>query len=424
MTDNTTQTGVEILCIGTELLLGNILNSNAKWLAEELACLGLPHYRQTVIGDNAIRLKQVVIEAAKRSQILITTGGLGPTPDDLTTATIAEAFNTPLEERKDLWLDIKSKLAVNNQIPSNNNRKQARLPLGAEILPNQLGTAPGMIWSPIEGFTIITFPGVPNELKQMWSKAAVPWLRKYSNLKEIFYSKVLKFTGITESKLAEKAIDLLQSSNPTVAPYASLGEVKLRITVKATNIERAKQLLQPIETELIKRIGINNFYGSDNDSLASVVLDLLNMKKETLTVAESCTAGGVGAAIAAIPGASKIFVGGVIAYSNSIKQKILGVPIELLEKHGAVSNSVVQAMAQGARARFGADWAIAISGLAGPGGGTKIKPVGLVHIAIAGPEVCESFQKTFGIHKGRVEIQQLSVISALDKLRLLLLAES
>ncbi|MFL0730303.1 MAG: competence/damage-inducible protein A [Prochlorococcus sp.] len=420
MAEASAQHGVEILCVGTELLLGNILNSNARWLAEELAALGLPHYRQTVVGDNVERLKQSVLEAVDRSRILIVTGGLGPTPDDLTTETLAAVFDTPLEERLDLWIEIQSKLSASSSIFAISNRKQALLPCGAEILPNPSGTAPGMIWTPSPGFTVLTFPGVPSEMKQMWSQTAVPWLRQHGGVTDVLVSRLLRFTGIAESTLAEQVADLLEQDNPTVAPYAGLGDVKLRLTARGKTIEQAKQFLNPVDAELRSRMGVL-CYGSDDESLASVVLELLRQRGETVVVAESCTGGGLGAALAAIPRASEVFLGGVIAYSNAIKQSLLGVPAELLDRHGAVSDPVVRVMAEGARQRFGADWSVAVSGVAGPGGGTEAKPVGLVHLAVAGPYGCQTSQEHFAFRRGRLGIQQLSVVRSLDQLRKFLL---
>ena len=256
------------------MLLGDILNSNARWIAKQLALLGLPHYLQTVVGDNTDRLKEVVLQTATRSRILITTGGLGPTPDDLTTETIANAFKTPLKENLEAWLDIQEKTSTNEYRSAISNRKQALLPLGAKIIPNLSGTAPGMIWQPEKDFTILTFPGVPSELKQMWKETAIRWFKVHGGSKETFYSKNLNFTGISESKLAEKISDLLENSNPTIAPYANLGEVKLRLTAKAQTKEKANEILIPFEKELLHRTG-SKCFGSNDESLPFVVLELL-----------------------------------------------------------------------------------------------------------------------------------------------------
>ena len=410
----------EILCIGTELLLGNITNGNARWIAEQLAALGIPHHRQLVVGDNRERLIAELQAAAQRCRVLITTGGLGPTPDDLTTEAIAAAFGAPLVEHPQVWAEIQARLAARGRPCAASNRRQAYLPEGAELLPNPTGTAPGMIWSPRPGFTILTFPGVPSEMRAMWQGTAAPWLQAAGLAEGVFASRMLHFWGVGESNLAEQMADLLEGSNPTVAPYAGAGEVKLRITARAATVQAAEALLLPVEKEIRARTGPLCF-GVDDQCLASVVLALLRQRGQTLSVAESCTGGGLGAELAAIPGASDVFLGGVIAYANAVKQALLGVPAELLEAHGAVSEPVAQAMAQGARCATGADWALAVSGIAGPGGGGPEKPVGLVHIAVAGPDGCHSEGVRFGSSRGRRWIQTLSAGEALHRLRLALL---
>lgn len=407
----------EILCIGTELLLGNITNGNARWLAEQLAALGVPHLRQGVVGDNRERLIQAVREAAGRCRLLITTGGLGPTPDDLTTEAIAAAFHTPLVEHPEIWADIQAKVSARGRVCPPSNRKQAFLPEGAQVLPNPSGTAPGMVWSPQPGFTVLTFPGVPREMRAMWEATAVPWLGEAGLARGVFASRMLRFWGESEAALAEQMADLLALENPTVAPYAGSGEVKLRITARANSQAEANALLAPVEAELRARSG-RSCYGSNDDSLASVVLELLRSRAESLAVAESCTGGGIGAALAAVPGASDVFLGGVIAYANSVKQTLLGVPAETLASHGAVSDPVAIAMAEGARRTTGATWAIAVTGVAGPGGGSAEKPVGLVHIAIAGPDGSSSEAVRFGSNRERPWIQTLTCGEALNRLRL------
>jgi nicotinamide-nucleotide amidase len=407
----------EILCIGTELLLGNITNSNARWLAEQLAALGIPHQRQQVVGDNRERVIAAVREAAGRCRLLITTGGLGPTPDDLTTEAIAAAFDTPLAERPEVWADIQAKLAARGRPITPSLRRQALLPVGADLLPNATGSAPGMIWSPQPGFTVITFPGVPSEMRAMWTATAAPWLQRSGMTEGLFASRMLRFWGVAESSLAEQMADLLESANPTVAPYAGAGEVKLRLTARGASQDEAKALLGPVEVEIRARAGAVCF-GADDDSLASVVLEQLRQRNQTLAVAESCTGGGLGAALAAVPGASAVFLGGVIAYANAVKQEILGVAPELLAAHGAVSDPVAQAMAEGVRRATGAHWALAVTGIAGPAGGSAEKPVGLVHIAVAGPDGCSSEGVRFGSSRGRGWIQLLTAGEALNRLRL------
>ena len=412
----------EILCIGTELLLGNITNGNARWLAEQLAALGLPHHRQTVVGDNRERLMAAVREAAGRCQVLITTGGLGPTPDDLTTATLAAAFDTPLVEHPEIWAEIQARLHARGRVCSPSNRQQAFLPAGAQVLPNPTGTAPGMIWTPPAaagiqpGFTVLTFPGVPSEMEAMWRATAAPWLRAAGLAEGVFASRMLRFWGVSESALAEQMADLLEGENPTLAPYAGAGEVKLRLTARAGSDSEAQALLAPLEAEIRSRTGTACF-GVDDDSLASVVLELLRRRGESLAVAESCTGGGLGAVLAAVPGASDVFRGGVIAYANAVKQELLGVSAALLDSHGAVSDPVALAMAEGARRVTGASWAIAVTGIAGPGGGTAEKPVGLVHIAVAGPDGSRSEAVRFGSSRRRSWIQALTAGEALQHLR-------
>jgi nicotinamide-nucleotide amidase len=412
--------GVEILCVGTELLLGNIVNGNARWLAEELAGLGLPHYRQEVVGDNRERVIAAVRAAAGRARVLITTGGLGPTPDDLTTEAIAAAFDTPLEEDADVWAGIQSRVAARGRPLAASNRRQALRPRGACLLPNPVGTAPGMIWSPQPGFSILTFPGVPAEMRAMWRQTAAPWLRQQGLTAGVLASRMLRYWGISESTLAEQVADLLCCDNPTVAPYAGLGEVKLRITARAADTAAAAALLDPMEAELQRRCGLHCF-GRDQESLAGVVLSLLRLRGETLAVAESCTGGGLGAELTAVAGASDVFLGGVIAYANQIKRDLLGVPADLLASEGAVSEPVARAMAEGVRRLSGSSWAIAISGIAGPGGGTAEKPIGQVVLAWAGPQGTTTATRRFAASRGRQGIRTLSCGDALDGLRLRLL---
>ena len=231
---NPNSKGVEILSIGTELLLGNIVNTNARWISEQLSKLGLNHFRQSTVGDNYDRIIKAIQEISERSNLLITTGGLGPTPDDLTTEAIAKSFDVSLFERPYLWNEIKQKLSSSKLLDNSSSlRKQCFFPKNAQIINNPRGTAPGMIWEPTKGFTIITFPGVPSEMKTMWEETALGFIKNKFSDSYSFYSNTLKFSGIGESSVAEKINDLLYLKNPTVAPYANLGEVKLRITARA-----------------------------------------------------------------------------------------------------------------------------------------------------------------------------------------------
>ena len=407
----------EIICVGTEMLLGDILNSNAQYLAQQLAQLGIPHYYQTVVGDNPERLKEVIEIAASRVQILIFTGGLGPTPDDLTCETIADFFGVPLIERPEIIEDITQKFAQRGRVMSPSNRKQALIPQGADILPNPTGTAPGIIWQPRPEITIFTFPGVPSEMHRMWTDTAVPYLKNQGWGKEIIYSRSLRFWGIGESALAEKVAPYFNLPNPTVAPYAGKGEVRLRISAKADSEAAAEALISPVEKQLKDIAGLD-YYGANDETLASVVGNLLRLSGETLSVAESCTGGGLGQMLTDISGSSDYFWGGVISYDNSVKVGLLGVNPEDLDQFGAVSGTVAEQMAMGVKTRLSTSWGLSITGIAGPSGGTQTKPVGLVYIGLASPKnEVASFEYRFGAMRGRDLIRYVSANTALDLLR-------
>ena len=421
----------EVICIGTELLLGDILNTNCQYLAIELANLGIPHYYQTVVGDNLARIHQVIETAIARSSILIFTGGLGPTPDDLTTEAIASFFNAPLEENPDIIADIKAKFASTGRTMSSSNRKQALIPQGAKVLPNPLGTAPGMIWEiPPEklpayqtlsnnspSLTVLTFPGVPVEMKRMWQDTAIPFLRSQGWGKDIIHSQMLRFRGIGESALAEKVAPLFELTNPTVAPYASKGEVRLRVSAKARSTAEAIALIEPVAQKIREIAGLD-YFGSDDDSLAVVVGQLLSDRNLTLAVAESCTGGGLGAMLTEIPGSSGYFKGGVIAYANEVKTNLLKVNPSDVEQFGAVSDLVARQMALGVKQILNTDYGISITGIAGPEGNTATKPVGLVYIALANPNgLVSSKECHFGDRRTRSLVRHLSVCTALDLIR-------
>lgn len=412
----------EVICVGTELLLGDILNSNAQFLAQQLAHLGIPHFYQSTVGDNEERLHKVIATACERSRLLIFTGGLGPTPDDLTTAAIAHFFDVPLVERPEVVADIERKFSERGRTMTDSNRKQALLPEGAAVLPNPVGTAPGLIWQARSGLTLMTFPGVPTELKAMWRETAVPYLRDQGWSQETICSRTLKFWGISESALAEKAATFLAGTNPTVAPYANFGEVKLRISARAASTVEAWQKIEPIEQQL-RQLGGLYCYGADDDTLASVVGQQLKARGETIAVAESCTGGGLGQLLTDVPGSSSYFIGGVIAYDNRIKAEAIAVDPALLEQHGAVSPEVAAAMATGVRDRLDTTWSLSVTGIAGPGGGTAEKPVGLVYLGIAGPDGVQTQMLNLGAQRGRSWIRQVSACHALDALRRILSTE-
>ncbi|MDC3159664.1 competence/damage-inducible protein A [Prochlorococcus sp. AH-716-G10] len=417
--------GVEILSIGTELLLGNIVNTNAQWISEELSTLGLNHFRQSTIGDNSERIIKLIKEISSRSNLLITTGGLGPTPDDLTTEAIAKSFNATLSEREYLWDQIKKKLSISGSTFNRSSlKKQCFFPKDAQIINNPRGTAPGMIWKPIEGFTILTFPGVPSEMKEMWKETAVNYIKNNFSDGNIFFSNTLKFSGIGESTISEKIDNLLKLKNPTVAPYANLGEVKLRLTARAKNELEARNIINPVKEKLKKEFS-KFIFGENDDNLSSVLINELIKRKESLVFAESCSGGLLSSSITSIPGSSQVFKGSIISYSNNLKQSLLNVPENLIKKFGAVSEEVAETMAINAKEKLNSDWSIAISGIAGPSGGNKEKPVGLVYISIAGPNGhLTNIKKIFSSTRNRIEIQRLSVNVCLNSLRLILLSSS
>jgi len=417
--------GVEILSIGTELLLGNITNTNAQWISEQLSQLGLNHFRQSTVGDNRDRIIKVIQEISQRSNLLITTGGLGPTPDDLTTEAIATSFDVSLFERPHLWDEIKQKTS-NSKLQDNSSslRKQCFFPKNAQIINNPRGTAPGMIWEPIKGFTILTFPGVPSEMKTMWKETAFDFIKTKFSDSYSFFSKTLKFSGIGESSVAEKINDILNLKNPTVAPYANLGEVKLRITARAKNEVEAKNIIQPVKEKLKKKFP-KFIFGEDNDTLPSVLIKELAKRNETIVFAESCTGGLLSSSITSISGSSQVFQGSIVSYSNELKNSLLNISEDNLKKYGAVSEEVCEAMAINVKNRLGADWAIGVSGIAGPNGGSQEKPVGLVYISIAGPNNhITNIKKKYNSTRNRIEIQTLSVNVCLNSLRLILLSNS
>ena len=415
--------GVEILSIGTEILLGNIVNTNSRWISEQLSTLGLNHFRQTTIGDNKNRISNLVKEISLRSNLLITTGGLGPTPDDLTTEAIAKAFGTEIYERPGLWKEIKEKIS-NQKLDDENSslKKQCFFPEKAKIITNPRGTAPGMIWEPIKDFTIITFPGVPSELKSMWEGSVYEYIKTNFSDGSIFFSKTVKFAGIGESSVSEEIEDLLESKNPTIAPYANIGEVKLRITAKAESQKEAEQIIIPFYRKLKEKFS-KFIYGENDESLPLIIIRELLKREETVVFAESCTGGLLSSALTSIPGSSDVFKGSIIAYSNDLKISLLNIDNNLLDNFGAVSKEVAEAMAINVRNTLKSNWSIAVSGIAGPSGGSEYKPIGLVYISICDPNnKTVTIKKEYSTFRNRLEIQRLSVIDCLNNLRLILLS--
>ncbi|MEL7511497.1 MAG: competence/damage-inducible protein A [Cyanobacteria bacterium J06554_3] len=411
----------EIICVGTELLLGDIVNGNARYLAQQLASLGIAHHYQTVVGDNPTRIKRAVAIACERARLIIFTGGLGPTPDDLTLATLAEFFDAPLTERPELVADLEAKFARRGRTLTETSRRQALIPEGATILPNPVGSAPGVIWEARRGLTVMTFPGVPWEMQSMWTQTAVPHLHSSGWAQGVIHSQTLKFWGMGESTLAQKVAPLLELENPTVAPYALGGEVKLRVSAKAESVAAANALIAPVAEKIRSLTGVA-CYGQDDETLANTVGQLLRQCGQTLSVAESCTGGGLGQLITAVSGSSAYFWGGVISYDNRVKEGLLGVDAGILASEGAVSAPVAEAMAKGVRDRLNTDWGISITGIAGPEGGSDTKPVGLVYIGLASADGVRSEKHLFGSERTRDQIREVSTLSALNLLRKQILA--
>lgn len=404
---------VELISVGTEILLGNIVNTNAAYLSEQCARLGLSCFYQTVVGDNEERLSAVFRTAFERSDVVILSGGLGPTQDDLTKETVAKVLG------RKMILDEASKKSIQEYFTkrrielTENNWKQAMVPEGAIVVANANGTAPGIIVE--EGSKrVILLPGPPNELIPMFEKSIYPYLSKAEP--GIIYSRTVKLCGIGESKAETMVADLIaEQGNPTIAPYAKTGEVHLRITAKAENEKEAKKLLKPVIKELKNRFGINVYTTDENVTLEQAVVELLLANHLTVTTAESCTGGLLSAKLINVPGVSEVFKHGHVTYSNKAKHKLLGVKKPSLGKYGAVSEMVAKEMVKGAAASSKADVAVAITGIAGPDGGSEEKPVGLVYI---GCSVCGRVKvKEYHFSGNRNKIRENSVIAALTLMR-------
>lgn len=368
----------EIISVGTELLLGQVINTDASYVARALSELGIDMMFSCTVGDNNGRLKEALTRALERSDLVITTGGLGPTEDDLTKETIAECAGVPLVLHEESMERLKEHF--NGRHMGQNQIKQAMLPQGATVLPNDRGTAPGCAVETKEGKIIMMFPGPPSELIPMLHSYGIPFLMKRENA-SIFSMNVHVF-GQGEGAVAEMLSDMTDASNPTVATYAKEGEMYVRVTAKAENAQKAEEMCRPVAERIRERIG-DCVYGINVDSLEQLAVNLLSERKMTIATAESCSGGLLAKRITDIPGSSQVFEMGAVTYANRIKTLLLGVPEELLEKHGAVSEEVAAAMAEGVREKAGSDIGIGITGIAGPDGGTEEKPVGLIYVGLS-----------------------------------------
>ncbi len=402
----------EIVAVGTELLMGQILNTNAQFIAQRLAGAGVNHFFQTVVGDNPTRLTQTLSLALSRADVVIVTGGLGPTGDDLTKETAAALFNKPLQYDEESLSTLKNRFEKMGKEMTPNNLKQAMFPRGSIILKNDNGTAPGCIIEE-NGKAIVLLPGPPREMQPMFEEQVLPYITQKDG--GTLYSRVIRIFGVGESAVEYRLKELIErQTNPTVAPYALTGEVTLRVTARCKDTAEGEALVAPILETIQTTIG-DAVYSTNNEALHEVCGKLLMKKNMTLSVAESCTGGLIASTIVSMPGSSAFFTEGAVTYANSAKQNRLNVKEETLSKYGAVSRETALEMAEGMRVSSGSNIALSVTGIAGPDGGTEAKPVGLVYIGLADQKGAEAYE--FRLSGNRERIRQLACLNALDILR-------
>lgn len=404
---------VEIVCVGTELLLGNIVNTNGAFLAEGCAALGLESYYQTVVGDNEGRLEGVLKTAMERSDIVILSGGLGPTEDDLTKEVAARVCGRKLVLHEPSRAAIEKFFAERGTAPTENNWKQAMIPADAIVLGNPNGTAPGVIIEADQA-RVILLPGPPNELCPMFENSVVPYLSRLTT--QVICSQTVKVCGVGESRAETMLKDLIDvQTNPTIATYAKTGEVHIRVTAGAEDKKAAMKLIKPVVKELKSRFG-NDIYTTEEEvTLEKAVADLLLANNLTVTCAESCTGGLLSARLVNVPGISDVYKSGIVTYSNKAKRRFLNVKKTTLQKYGAVSRQTAEEMSKGAAAFAKADVAAAVTGIAGPDGGTEEKPVGLVFIAccVKGKTTVEKYR----FSGSRSKVRESAAAAALALMR-------
>ena len=405
----------ELIAVGTELLLGNIANTDAQFLSEKLSGLGITVHHHTVVGDNPQRLAQALETARGRADIIITTGGLGPTYDDLTKQTICRTFGRELELHEDILEEIRTwfRNKLGREMPEN-NVQQALLPVGCVVFDNPVGTAPGCAFLE-DGVHVLMLPGPPFECRYMFEHRAARYLERLTD--GVIVSHEIKIFGMGESSVEEALREpMTRSANPTLAPYAKLNECMVRATAKAEDREAAEAMLAPLVRQGRETLG-DVVYGVDVDSLEAVASGLLREKGLTLSAAESCTGGLVAKRITDLPGASAVFRGGVVSYTNAVKGQVLGVPEELLEAFGAVSEPVARAMAERCRTICGSDLAVSVTGVAGPDTDDRGNEVGTVYIALASAEgtVCQKL--SCGKGRGRDRVRSAAASHVFDLLR-------
>lgn len=405
----------EILAVGTEILMGQTVNTNAQYISNILTELGIGVYYHGVVGDNTERLRECLTISLTRADIVIMTGGLGPTQDDLTKETVANVVNKKLILNEEILNKMKLFFKKIEKTMTQNNRKQAYFPEDSIIIHNTKGTAPGCIIEN-EGKVIIMLPGPPSEMKPMFEETVIPYLSKKNEFKIV--SKFVKVFGIGESILEDMLLDLIdKQSNPTIATYAKQGEVTVRVTSKSTSNEKSLELIMPVINEIHKRLG-NAVYSTENKRLDEAVGELLIKKNITISIAESCTGGLISSKLSNIPGISQVFNRAIISYSNASKMENLGVKPETIEKYGVVSKETAIEMAKGIRDVSKTDIGVSITGIAGPGGGTEEKPVGLVYISLSSKDNVQ--YKELRLFGDRSRIMNVASLHVFDMIRLFL----
>ena len=409
----------EILAVGTEILLGDIVNTNAQFLSKELASIGISVYRQEVIGDNEDRILEAFEEAFKRSDVIITTGGLGPTGDDLTKETACKYFGMEMVLHEESYEALKGFFGKINKEISQSNMKQVYFPKEGIVLSNPNGTAPGAILKK-DNKTIIILPGPPREMKPMYLNHVKNYLMPKGI--GVIKSEVVRVLGLGESYAAEKLKDLIDAGvNPTIAPYAKEEDVIFRITASGKTEEEALEIIKPVKEKVKARLGMDCYGEGENTTIEEVVGNLLIEKGLKISTAESCTGGMIASRLVAYPGISEVFLEGAVTYSNEAKMRTLNVSCKTLEKYGAVSEQTAREMALGIAKRTGSDISVVTTGVAGPGGGTEEKPVGLVYIGLYYKGVVKAYK--YGFNGDRAKIRTSATIKALDTVRRVILED-
>ena len=402
----------EIVSVGTELLMGQIVNTDAQFLARRLAALGITMYRQSTVGDNPGRVKEAVREALSRADLVITTGGLGPTEDDLTKEMVAEALGLPMVRHDEVVEGIRRYFESTGREMTPNNLRQADFPEGARLMPNRKGTAPGCI-AEKDGKRVAVLPGPPHELIDMYEQQLEPYLLSLSD--QVIASRFLHIVGVGESIVETRLMDLFHWESPTLALYCAPGEVTARLTVRCGKDVDPAPLLEPLQKEIRARLGESVYAEGLDASMPKTVVEMLAARKETVSVAESLTGGMLASRLVDVPGASAVLGESYVTYANEAKERLLGVSGETLRAHGAVSEQCAREMAEGCRRASGADWALATTGIAGPDGGTPEKPVGTVYIACAGRQGV--VVKALKLRGDRTRVRSMTCLYAMDLLR-------